>query len=76
MRPTILDLTLASAQAAMKIDEWRVLEHVIVSDHRLIIFNYAVKEMERKEENSKRLNVREADWDAFRQRLAEGLFNG
>lgn len=76
MGSAILDLTLASAQAALKIDKWRVLEHVITSDHRLIIFDYAVKEMERQVEISTRINVRKAAWIVFRQRLAEGLFNG
>lgn len=42
MGSAILDVTLASGRAAVKIGDWSVLEHAISSDHRLITFNYEV----------------------------------
>jgi hypothetical protein len=55
----------------------RVVVNAVISDHRLIVFCYDEKEDESKEDwERKRFNVRKADWNAFRQRLAERLFNG
>ncbi|KAF0733679.1 Endo/exonuclease/phosphatase domain-containing protein [Aphis craccivora] len=72
MGSAILDLTLASVKVAATIGGWKVHEHVITSDHRLITFEYVdTDEGEIVKTRSKRFNVRKADWNKFRQRLAE-----
>ncbi|XP_022163036.1 uncharacterized protein LOC111028618 [Myzus persicae] len=76
MVSAILDLTLASVRAAVKVSGWRVVEDAISSDHRLILFDYDWDEVETTTSTSKRFNVWKADWDIFRQKLAEKLFDG
>ncbi|XP_050064894.1 uncharacterized protein LOC126553825 [Aphis gossypii] len=77
MGSAILDLTLASVRVAASISGWKVHENAVTSDHRLITFGYDdIEEGEIVKQESKRFNVRKADWNVFRQRLAEKLFNG
>ncbi|KAE9521654.1 hypothetical protein AGLY_017950 [Aphis glycines] len=77
MGSAILDLTLASVKVAASIREWKVHDNAITSDHGLITFGYDdIEEGDIEERKSKSFNVRKADWNVFRQRLAEKLFDG
>ncbi|KAF0752822.1 Uncharacterized protein FWK35_00015234 [Aphis craccivora] len=72
MGSAILDLTLASVRVAASISGWKVHENAVTSDHRLITFGYDdIEEGEIEKQKGKRFNVRKADWNVFRQRLAE-----
>lgn len=78
MGSAILDVMLASIEAAGNVHEWAVdTTSVIDSDHRLITFVYDWR-VQKVEESifGEKFQVRQADWEAFRLKLAEELFNG
>jgi hypothetical protein len=79
MGSAVLDVMFASTEAVDSVREWAVdTTSAMDSDHRLICFKYQLGEkmVEKRDVTGVRFKVRQADWNKFRQKLAEELFNG
>jgi len=72
-----IDVTLSRGNDTfVRIDDWQVLCDISDSDHRLITFKICPGEdVPYIKTNMKRLNIHKADWDKYRQVLAQLLWN-
>ena len=71
---SIIDLTIASENLASKIENWRVLEEITLSDHQYITFDVKIQKSGqiRKRRNRRKFwNVRKLDKAKLRDQLAE-----
>jgi len=69
-----IDVTLSRGDT--NIDDWQVLCDICDSDHRSIIFKISFGvDMTYSKCNNDRLNIKKADWDKYRQVLAQSLGN-
>lgn len=73
-RQEVLDLTLATPEAARAILDWRVSEEETLSDHRLIKFSIAGSAAHRPPDSYR--NPRATDWTTYKEGLAGKLAGG
>ena len=71
---SIIDITLANYRLATKISDWRVENHLQVSDHYIITFTINDCTNFRAEETLD-WNYKKGDWNTFKKVLDEGLKN-
>ncbi len=68
---SVIDLTLATNRLADHIDDWKVSEADLLSDHRLITFRINKKPVKLEAKRSR--DLRRANWNLFRSRLKKSL---
>jgi len=78
MGPSIINVTPASLNVEESISDWVVdVNQVVASDHKLITFRYDFVTSPIEEiDQGVRFQTRKADWEAFRRRLGDRLFDG
>lgn len=70
-----IDLTLATPDIMASIFEWKVLEGVVTSDHRLIYFEIGKGTRYSKVIEKKRYITRKANWAKFNRELLTQIYN-
>nr|CAD7256877.1 unnamed protein product [Timema shepardi] len=66
-----IDVTLCNAESMDMVEGWRVVDNVMVSDHNLIVFEFAAGRLVdgNGEGNRRRYNMSKANWEKLRAEL-------